>query len=742
MKKIIVILVLSLWFFPKSFGQENREPKIGLVLSGGGAKGFAHIGVLKVLDSLGVQVDYVAGTSMGAIIGSLYASGYSGNQLDSIFKNTNFDAVINDKFPRESASLHERENAEKYAITLPFENFKINLPKSISRGQNVYNLLYRLTMHVAHIDNFNQLPIPFFCLATNVETGQAEILDSGNLAEAVVASGALPSLFQPVNIDNNLYIDGGVVNNFPVAELKAKGVDIIIGVDVQDDLKPREALTGAQDILLQINNFRTIEAMRTKLSLVDVYIKPDISTFNVISFNSGDAIVKNGELAAISNSEALKKIRKSSSTATQKPNISIIDSLIINEKYFTGNQRYTRSYLLGKLKLRNPEKISYQKFLDGVTNLAATNNFEFFRYQLIKENNEDTYTLDAKLLETPNTTFLRFGLHFDDLYKSAALVNFTKKRFLTKNDILSLDIILGDNVRYNFDYFVDKGFYISIGVRSRYNQFDQNVSADLVLDENDPIRAGLNKIEVELQDQTNQLYIQTLFAQDFATTLGFEHKRLKIKTETLLSNNQDEDVIFENTDYFSLFGELKLDTYDHRYYPKKGVYFKGDLHWYVGASKFNQNFSNFSIAKADMGYAFSVSKKLAFLVESSGGFQLGDKSTTFLDFAIGGFANNFINNFSSFYGYDFIELTGNSFVKGTLTANYEVFKKSYVILAANYANIANDIFESGQWFSSPTFSGYTIGCATETFFGPVEVRYAKSPEISKGFWYFNVGFWF
>lgn len=127
-------------------------------------------------------------------------------------------------------------------------------------------------------------------------------------------------------------------------------------------------------------------------------------------------------------------------------------------------------------------------------------------------------------------------------------------------------------MRYNFDYFIDKGFYLSFGLRSRFNQFHRNVNADLVLDENDPLREGLNKIDAELQDQTNQIYIQTLFAQDFALTVGFEHKRLKIKSETLLSANQDEDVIFENTDYFSLFGELKLDTYDNRYFPKRGLF--------------------------------------------------------------------------------------------------------------------------------------------------------------------------
>ena len=119
--------------------QEAKKPKIGLVLSGGGAKGFAHIGALKVIDSLGIKIDYVAGTSMGAIIGSLYSSGYSGQQLEDLFNTVDFDELINDEFPRESKSFYERESEEKYAVNLPFDNFKIKLPSGLSRGENVYN---------------------------------------------------------------------------------------------------------------------------------------------------------------------------------------------------------------------------------------------------------------------------------------------------------------------------------------------------------------------------------------------------------------------------------------------------------------------------------------------------------------------------------------------------------------------------------------------------------------------------
>lgn len=721
---------------------QQKVPKVGLVLSGGGAKGFAHIGVLKVIDSLNIKIDYVAGTSMGAIIGSLYASGYSGQQLDSIFKSLNFEDVINDNLPRSAKTFYERENSEKYGVTLPFTRFKINLPSALSRGQNVFNLLSKLTLDVSDISDFEQLPIPFFCVATDVETGKAVILDHGNLAQAVTASGAFPSLFQPVVIDDRILIDGGVVNNYPIDELKAKGMDIIIGVDVQDGLATREELNSAPSILLQINNYRTINDMIKKSKETDIYIKPDINDYTVVSFNEGRKIIKNGEKAATLELKALAALPKNKSTTKVDLKEISQDSIAINEIVINGNNRYTRSYILGKLKLIEQTKVSYNDFNRGINNLVATNNFTTFYYKFEKADLPNTFNLIATVEESTISSFLRFGLHYDDLYKSAALVNFTKKQAILDNDVASLDLILGDNVRYNFEYFIDKGFYWSIGVRSRFNQFNKNVNARLFLDDFEQSIAGLNKIDVELQDQTNQFYVQTLFRKDFALSLGGEHKRLKIKSETVIANVPGEKRIFENTDYLSVFGTLKLDTYDNKYYPKKGFYFNGDFHLYLHASKFNKEFNQFSIAKADIGYAFKLSDKFSANIFTQGGFKIGDTNTQTLDFALGGYGNNFINNFISFYGYDHVSLTGDSFVKGTLSLDYELFKKHHITASANYANIGYGLFETGNWFSTPDYSGYALGYGIETFLGPLQFKYTYSPETRKRIWFFNLGFWF
>ncbi|WP_423779056.1 patatin-like phospholipase family protein [Bizionia echini] len=739
-------LIVFCWFvFMTGFSQNqdsDNDIKVGLVLSGGGAKGLAHIGVLKVIDSLGIRVDYVAGTSMGAIIGSLYASGYSGKQIDTIFRDVDFDKIINDNLPRAAKTFYERDNSEKYAVTLPFDKFKLKLPSALSRGQNTLSLLSKLTLHVSDIEDFSKLPIPFFCIATNVETGQAVVLDKGSLAQSIVASGAFPSLFQPVVIDNQILIDGGVVNNYPIDELKAKGMDVIIGVDVQDDLATREELRSAPDIILQINNYRTINDMKLKAKKTDIYIKPDITDYTVISFSDGRKIIENGELATKKKMDDLNNIVKQQVVKPKKASvIKVIDSIRINTINITGNDKYSRSYVIGKLKLKPEKKIEYTAFVEGVNNLAATNNFDSVVYQLHPTENDGEYNLDVSVLETQTRTFFKVGLHYDDLYKTGVLLNLTRKRLVFNDDVASLDFVLGDNIRYNFDYYIDKGFYWSIGVTSRYNQFKKNVPAASLLSDEDLMAINVNKLDVELSDFTNQFYAQTLLGNDFALTLGAEHKRLKIISETILTSSSTEESTFDNSDYLSVYGKLKLDTYDNKYFPNEGFFFDGDFHLYLYSSDFNNDFSEFSIGKATMGYAKSFGKFSGNLT-TQGGFKIGEDTSPYLDFVLGGFGNNLINNFTSFYGYDYLSIPGNSFVKATLTFDYELFKKHHLIAAANLANVADNIFDSGEWITTPNYTGYALGYSIETFLGPIEAKYTWSPEVKKGVWFFNLGFWF
>jgi NTE family protein len=737
MKKIILFLSL-LMISQISFAQDSistikQKPKIGLVLSGGGAKGMAHIGVLKVIDSLGIKIDFVGGTSMGAIIGGLYASGYSGKELEYIFKQVDVDAVLQDYTPRGSKSFFEKRNDEIYLATLPFNNFKISLPTGLSKGLYNFNLLSKLTHHVSHVTDFQKLPIPFFCVATDVENGEEVILDKGILAKVMIASGALPTLYSPVELDGRLLIDGGVVNNYPVEELLKRGVNYVIGVDVQDNLKSKDNLTDVYGVLLQISNYSMLEKMESKRNLTDIYIKPNIKGYSVVSFEKAEEIIPKGEREARFYIEQLELLKSDigSEFVVKKH----LDSLYVNSVTFNELENYTRAYVIGKLKFNNNSKISFKDLEKGINNLSATNNFKSISYSFEKAGEKENLILNLE--ENKINTFLKFGLHYDELLKSSALLNFTQKKLITKNDVFSLDLILGDNTRYNLNYYIDNGFYWSFGVNSKYIGFNKNISTDF---NNGAFLAssGANSINVDYLDFSNQLYLQTIFVQKFSIGVGAESKYLKIKSETLGTTNP----VFDKSNYLSFFGYMKFDSFDQKYFPRKGVFFNGEIKSFVHSSDYTNTFKNFSIAKGEISIAQTFFKKFVLKLNSEAGFGIGEKSVNVFDFALGGFGFASVNNIKPFLGYDFLQLSGDSYIKGSATLDCVVLKKHHINFTANYTNIGTNIFEDDTWISRPQYSGYSFGYGIESLIGPIEIKHSWSPETHKHYTWFTVGFYF
>lgn len=735
MKKIF-FLAICLMALTSALAQEQSpaKPKIGVVLSGGGAKGLAHIGVLKVLEEAGVEVSYIGGTSMGAIVGGLYAAGYSAKELDSIFNSLDSDALIQDYTPRASKNFFEKRNDEMYALSLPFDKFRLGIPTALSKGLYNYTTVNRLTSNVRYTRDFNCLPIPFVCIATDIETGEEVVLDRGVLADAILASGAFPSLYYPVEIDGRLLIDGGVTNNYPIEQVKAMGADIIIGVDVQDGLKDRSQIKGASGILVQINNYQMIGKMEQKRKETDIYIKPDISNYSVISFDQGRQIIDEGEKAARMILEKLKEL--GIGKPLEKVPVAIPDSLTVGYISIKGLKNYNRSYVIGKLNFKPGTRITYNKFNQGISNLNATQNFNSISYDFEEGHGSDV--LNMRLSENPVTRYVKFGLHYDGLYKSGVLVNFTQKKLFLRNDVASVDIILGDNFRYLFNYFIDNGFHISYGFRSSFHGFNRNVPTEFdsgtLLGE-----LGVNSVNVDYSDLTNQAYIQTIFAQKFMLGAGAELKHLKIKSETI---GNGELVVFDDSNYFSLYSYLRFDSYDKRYFPTEGWYFDGEAKWYMYSSDYNQDFGKYSILKAEGGTAKRLAKHLTVEVQAETGLTIGDDAISVFDFIMGGYGFYSINNFRPFFGYDFISLSGNSYIKGAVTFDYEIFKKHHLNATANYANIGNWLYDEGDILSIPKYSGYSVGYGMETIIGPIEIKHSWSPETHNHYTWFNVGFTF
>jgi NTE family protein len=737
MKKIFLLFLFMLL----QVANTQERPKVGLVLSGGGAKGFAHIGVLKELEKANVQIDYIGGTSMGAIIGGMYASGYSADQIEKFIREIDFLSVIQDNVPREETPYFEKVFLGKTAVTLPVKNGNIGLPLGLSKGQNVLNLLTEILSPVDDKTDFSRLPIPFFCIGTDIESGKEVLIEEGSLPLALRASASFPTLLNPVEVKGRLIVDGGVANNFPVDRMREKGMDIIIGVNVQGTLLKRNELTSVASLLSQIVNFQMYRKSDEQVKSLDIHIHPAISEYTVVSFDDKEAILKEGNRKAkqfrsvfleIAKKQGNPKLERHIIQSKPRNKRFLIDRIILR-----GNTNYTQDYVLGKLRLKEGDSVSYKEISQKINALTATKNFQRVDYSL--EKSFDGKKLEIIVKENDIKTFLSLGLHYDQLYKTGVLLNYNHKKLFFKNDELSFDVVVGDNVRYDLQYLIDNGYLMSFGVGSRYNSFDTSV----LFNEN-----NLNKINVSYRDFTNMFYFQTTFSKKTAFGTGLELKSLKVSSETFLTN--DEETVFDNSVYLNPFAFLHVDTHDKKALPTKGFSLRTRFRWFLlsnrnesindfaaGSVRFNQ----YSQIDGQISYAKTFWDKLTFQTIFETGFTLGEEDSEIFDYRLGGYNQNYINNFISFYGYDISSLSEQSFLKGEFHFRYKLFENHHLGVLANYGRVGKNVLNRGELLNE-TKSGYAVGYSLETILGPVELKYAWSPDHNDRFVLFNLGFWF
>ena len=308
--KCFIVLLAALAVTPEM----HARKKVAVVLSGGGAKGMAHVGALKVIERVGIPVDMIVGTSMGAIVGGLYAVGYTPEQLDSLTMRENWMLIATDKTPSDEENLATRMQKEQYVLSLPFlERPKDAITGGIIRGRNASEMLWRLTPNHHDSISFNHLPIPFACVSQDVATGDEVVHRSGVLAVALRASMSLPGIFAPVYTDNRILVDGGIVNNYPVDVARKMGADIVIGVDVQDSLKSAKELHN--DVISQLSQLIDLQSKDRWLNNIknsDVYIQVDVKPYKTASFGREalDTLINRGQQAAEKHLESLQHIKE------------------------------------------------------------------------------------------------------------------------------------------------------------------------------------------------------------------------------------------------------------------------------------------------------------------------------------------------------------------------------------------------------------------------------------------------
>ena len=399
----------------------HRRPKVGLVLSGGGARGAAHVGVIKVLEEMRVPVDFITGTSMGAIVGGLYASGMNSSEIETVVTSLDWADAFQDQIDREDRSFRRKRDDDLYLVKARagFNRGEITLPTGIVAGQKVDLVLKSLTLSVSGIRNFDELSIPFRALATDIVSGEPVVLDAGELAMAMRASMSIPAVFTPVDIDGALLVDGGIANNLPIDAAREMGADVIIAVDISTPLLDREQLKSVISITEQLTGFltrRNTEAQIDTLSGEDLLIVPALGDIASGDFErAGEAIPIGAASArehraqleglAISVMEYAEYLARREMPKAQPP---VIDFVRINNRSRLGDE-----VLAAGLNIQTGQPLDLAALEKDIGQLYGWEMFQNVRYEVVEENGEQGVVLHID--ERPwGPNYLQFGLALSD----------------------------------------------------------------------------------------------------------------------------------------------------------------------------------------------------------------------------------------------------------------------------------------------------------------------------------------
>ncbi|HEX4618366.1 MAG TPA: patatin-like phospholipase family protein [Steroidobacteraceae bacterium] len=412
---------------PAEAGPPAARPRVGLVLSGGGARGAAHVGVLKVLEELHVPIDAIAGTSMGAVVGGLYASGLSARDVEKIMTSVNWQSAFRDRPPREDLTLRRKQEDENFLVKLPLgvRGHGIVLPKGLIEGQGLSQMLRRLTLPVVRITNFDDLPTRFRAVATDLESGEPVVMDSGDLTSAMRASMSAPGIFAPVERQGRVLVDGGIADNVPVDVARAMGVDLLIVVDVGSPLQQRAKLTDITSIsnqMLAILLRRNAEQQLATLAPRDILIEPALGDASSFDFGAVARYISVGEAAARSATEQLAPLEVSGEQMQQyeqrreaqrlpPPVIRFVQADGASEEYSQSLDRLFRD-MTGKPL--DPGAVARR-----VTAIYGLGGLDTLDYRVVRHEDDYGLALDARpSSQGPN--YLRFGLSLQDDFEGHA----------------------------------------------------------------------------------------------------------------------------------------------------------------------------------------------------------------------------------------------------------------------------------------------------------------------------------
>ncbi len=779
MKKIKLVTLFTFFLFSLSLfassdsylnsaSSKNRRPKVGVVLSGGGAKGSAHIGVLKLIEEMGIPVDYVAGTSMGSIIGGLYSLGYTPIELDSLISNMDWSVYMSDKVARKELSFEDKINMNSYLLSIPFSTpeaikkgiaddrkmkeserndknvFISSLPGGFITGNNILNLFNSLCVGYQDSISFDKLPIPFACVAANVVTGEQEVLRDGRIAYAMRASMAIPGVFAPVRIGDKVLVDGGMINNFPVDICKKMGADFIIGVEVSSDKKKNaDQINSLPELLGQLMGMVTNGKREENKKMCDIYIHPDMTGYGTMSFEneSIDTLIKRGYMAALEEKEHLMELKNKLNSygknskilnAPSAKNLSE-DSVKLASISVTGINQKDGLWLLKKTKLMSGKKILGKDIDNAIALFYGTNCFSSITYTLSDENiEESSYNINIKFVPANPHSF-GFGFRFDSQETAAILL------------------------KIGFNDQKIRGVKFDVSSRLSYNPW-ANATLTFV-PRNFPrfsLAYNFKKSEMNLYDDgkisTNMLYYKhnaeayfsEIHSRYFNTSVGLRFEDMYFKH--LLSNFIDDSIDEADGpslkgDYLGVFANLNFDNLDKGYYATKGVRINVRGDWKFKAFETNKFHHVGIIALNFESYISMFKNRFTIVPQVYARVLIGPVIPSPYNNLMGGYLpGRYFSQQIPFVGINHPEMLLNFATVLRSDFRFNVYKKHYVTGIFNYCRESDTVKSYFVNDYSLNHFGAALGYSYDSIIGPLSLDFHWSTLSKKLGLYLNIGF--
>lgn len=767
MLRFTIVLFFNFLLFFSSVAQKAiekkyfplGEEKLGLVLSGGGARGVAHITLLKAIDSLGIKVDYITGTSMGAVVGGLYAIGYSGKEIEQIALETDWDMLLSDNIPFKSVSIREKEDFYKYILSLPIDKGGIHLPKGLIEGQGLSSKLSELTAPAYKIRDFSKFPIPFKCIATDLETGKVVALDSGNLAEAIRASMSIPSVFSPIKRNGKLLADGGMVRNLPVTEVREMGATVVVGSNVATADYSVKGLDTFVKILLQCSSFVNNRGLEKQKDSCDYYIDfaPNLSIDEISSssFDKVKTILVSSRKSVQEYQSELGKLKNRLANGKEllpvrsEKYLDPVDSLDLLTVKLIGFKGFSQRFVYKNSGIESGKKISIQEIEGKVEKLYGTGFFEQIKFWL--EPASDNRTVLVLEAQQKPKGLLNFSPHYNNEDKIALNLNLTLRNKLGKNTKFSNSFYLSENPILDFHLTKYRG-------------------KQLMFSENGRIRFENTLIPLDDFEHRSfkNMQMNYLSLGSYTSFMGNTYYQLGLGSEFNFNWNQinlfnsdsigDRRYINIDNQNFKLNFFWKINNQDAFIFPSKGIKLDVDFshYWLLSEHKSTTNVAddpidlynkfkstNYFRLRLDISRYYKLSKSLSLFWEGGLGYTLSG-SNGLAPFWIGS-PNQVRQNQVSFYGLAAYGASAQQYTKLGLGFQYSPVEKFYIIPRLNallQAEKFDTLYALDNLKSNSGYSAYGLSLAYASFLGPLNITFMQSTPKKEFIVYFNLGFSF